>query len=173
MSYLLIAYNEERRVCDDPIKKAKRAAFLKEYWNIKRGGNRNSKDGIRPLKTLGNVATAIGESLTTTKQLLKFNDLIPTLQKLVSQDLLGQNAAYGLAIMTEKEQRNMLGVFGEVGVCGMSRSDINNIRKQVKCLEHEKESMTLKTVLGNTARRRPNNNTNSKRTLCPFARRNW
>ncbi len=122
---------------------------------------------------MGDVAEAIGEDVRTTQNLLKLNDLIPTLQKLVSQDLLGQNAAYGLAHMTEKEQRNMLGVFGEVGVCGMSRSDINNIRKQVKCLEQEKESMTLKTVLGSAARWRPNNNTNSKTTFCRFARRNW
>ena len=41
--YLLIADNEERRQDDnDPIKKAKRAKFLKEYWGVKNGGDRKS-----------------------------------------------------------------------------------------------------------------------------------
>jgi ParB family chromosome partitioning protein len=36
--YILIADNEERRQEDnDPIKKAKRAKFLKEYWGVKNG----------------------------------------------------------------------------------------------------------------------------------------
>ncbi len=43
LEYLLIADNEERRSCQDPIKKAKRAEFLKRYWGCTRVGTRNQK----------------------------------------------------------------------------------------------------------------------------------
>lgn len=42
--YLLIADNEERRQDDsDPVKKARRAKFLTEYWGIRRGGDRGNR----------------------------------------------------------------------------------------------------------------------------------
>ncbi|AEJ43694.1 ParB domain protein nuclease [Alicyclobacillus acidocaldarius subsp. acidocaldarius Tc-4-1] len=57
--YLLIADNEERRGEDrDPMRKARRAKFLAEYWVIRRGGARKSvsgsegpKEQIAPLKS--------------------------------------------------------------------------------------------------------------------------
>jgi len=71
--YLLIADNEERRQGDDdPIKKAKRAKFLREYWEVKWGGSRgNQYTGKNsemkmvnnsPFKTFDNITKAIGES---------------------------------------------------------------------------------------------------------------
>ena len=82
--YLLVADNEERRVCRDPVKKAKRAKFLKEYWGIRRGGNRRSKPQNAGLKNLNDVAETLGESSDSLQRLLKLNDLIPPLQELVS-----------------------------------------------------------------------------------------
>ncbi|MDF9409736.1 hypothetical protein L7E55_15495 [Pelotomaculum isophthalicicum JI] len=74
---------------DDPMKVARRAKFLKEYWEVERGGDRKSKGQNVPLKTLNDVAAAIGEDERTTKRLLKLNDLILPLQNLISAGKLG------------------------------------------------------------------------------------
>lgn len=101
--YLLIADNEERRQNDDdPVKKARRAKFLSNYWGIQRGGDRKSKGQNVPLKTVADVANAIGEDERTTKRLLKLNDLIPELQSLVSSGELGTTAAEQLAYLTSE-----------------------------------------------------------------------
>ncbi|WP_051276451.1 ParB/RepB/Spo0J family partition protein [Desulfovirgula thermocuniculi] len=94
LEYLLIADNEERRYCDDPIKKAKRAEFLKRYWGVRQGDDRRSKEKNSPLKTLDDVAREVGEDVINFKKLLKLNDLIPKLQHLVSQGKLGTTATY-------------------------------------------------------------------------------
>ncbi len=62
------------------------------------------------MKTLTDVAEAIGESIDSTKRLLKLNDLIPELQQLVSQNKLSQTAAYSLAFLPPEEQRQLLQV---------------------------------------------------------------
>ncbi len=84
--YLLIADNEERREHDDnPMRKAKRASFLKEYWGVKNGINQHPRVGQNvPPKTTADIGKAIGEDERTTKRLLKLNDLIAPLQVLVS-----------------------------------------------------------------------------------------
>lgn len=88
--YLLIADNEERRQDDnDPIKKAKRAKFLKEYWGVKNGGDRKSVPQNEELKTSADVADAVGTTAKNLHRLLKLNDLIPELQELVSSNKLG------------------------------------------------------------------------------------
>jgi ParB-like chromosome segregation protein Spo0J len=63
--YLLIAENVERRgqAETDPIKKARIAAFLKEYWGVKNGNNQHSRvrQNVAP-KTTDDIAETIGES---------------------------------------------------------------------------------------------------------------
>lgn len=56
--YLLVADNEERRQADDdPMKKARRAAFLKEYWGVRKGGDRKSKgqNGLLIFRSINDV----------------------------------------------------------------------------------------------------------------------
>jgi ParB family chromosome partitioning protein len=112
--YVLIADNEERRQEDnDPIKKAKRAKFLKEYWGVKNGGNRRSVPQIEELKTSKDVAEAVGTSSKNLNRLLKLNDLIPDLQNLVSAGKLGTCAAEQLSYLTKKDQQMLLDTLGE------------------------------------------------------------
>lgn len=173
--YLLVADNEERRICQDPIKKAKRAEFLKRYWGV-RVGKANPKGTLVPRgdknhlhdsntltnvagitdtqvdrevenlphdrKTLKDVAEAIGESLFTTKQLLKLNDLIPSLQTLVSQGKLSQTAAYSLAFLSPEEQERLLEVLGESGVCGLSIREAQELRRQIEIERKRAEELT-------------------------------
>lgn len=144
LEYLLVADNEERRTCEDPIKKAKRAEFLKRYWGLREGSAnpkgtsvcREAQSEPDDRKTLADVAEAIGEDLATTKRLLKLNDLIPPLQELVSRGKLGRIAAYSLAFLPEEEQERLLEVLGESGVCGLSAAQAREIRK---ALEEERE----------------------------------
>ncbi|MGB9848826.1 MAG: ParB N-terminal domain-containing protein [Moorellaceae bacterium] len=135
--YLLVADNEERRICHDPMKKAKRAKFLKEYWEVRRGGDRKSKVENLPLKTLSSIAEVIGESEFTTKQLLKLNDLVPSLQTLVSEGKLSQTAAYSLAFLSPAEQERLLKVLGESGVCGLSVKEAQELRREIEA-EHKR-----------------------------------
>ncbi|WP_251508838.1 hypothetical protein [Paenibacillus polysaccharolyticus] len=60
---MLIAENTERRgeAESDPVKKGRQAAFLKEYWGVKNGGNK--ADG--PKTHLRDIAETIGESERT------------------------------------------------------------------------------------------------------------
>jgi ParB family chromosome partitioning protein len=151
LEYLLIADNDERRVCRDPIKKAKRAEFLKRYWGIRRGGTgtnqyagKNSemlKEKNSPLKTLDDVAREVGEDVANLKKLLKLNDLIPELQQFVSQGRLSQTAAYSLAFLPPEEQRRLLEVLGESGVCGLSVSEAQELRKELDSARKEKEAL--------------------------------
>lgn len=108
--YLLIADNEERRQSDDdPIKKAKRAEFLKKYWNVRQG----KKGQNVPIKTMEDIAAAIGEDERTTKRLMKLNDLIPELQSLVSSGKLGTTAAHELAFLSPETQKLVLEQYGQ------------------------------------------------------------
>lgn len=134
--YLLIADNEERRQGDsDPIKKARRAKFLKEYWGIKDGNNQYSRVAQNgPPKTLKNVAETIDESLTTTKRLIKLNDLIPELQSLVSSGKLGTTAAEQLAYLSPEAQRALWNTLGEE-IGAKSVAEAKEIRKRLEAAE--------------------------------------
>ncbi|WP_156807300.1 hypothetical protein [Effusibacillus pohliae] len=100
----------------DPIKQARIAAFLKEYWGVQHGGNRGSSRQNGDLKTTRDIADFIGESKRNTERLLKINDLIPEIQALVSANRLGTTAAEQLAYLTEEEQRTLIDVFGAEAV---------------------------------------------------------
>ena len=80
----------------DPIRKARIAGFLKEYWDVQRG-NPLFGHNVPIAKTVGDIAGIIGESPKTTQRLMKLNDLIPQLQRLVSEGRLGTTAAEQLA----------------------------------------------------------------------------
>lgn len=102
VEYLLIAYNIERRgeAEPDPIKKARIAKFLKEYWQVDQGTRKElGHNGITE------ISEVIGETERTTKRLLKLNELIPEIQALVSSGKQGTTAAEQLAYLTEEEQR--------------------------------------------------------------------
>ncbi|MCL6478889.1 MAG: ParB N-terminal domain-containing protein [Peptococcaceae bacterium] len=130
--YLLIAENEERRQSDDdPIRKAKRAAFLKEYWGIRAGGNRKSKVEILPLRTINDIAETIGESAFSTKQLLKLNDLIPELQTLVSSGDLGQTAAYELAFLSPETQKALHDHYGKQ-IAEIKHAEAKELRRKIE-----------------------------------------
>lgn len=111
--YLLIAENVERRgqVETDPIKKARIANFLKEYWGVKRGSNQMRHfDASKTTKGIGDL---IGEDVRSTQRIMKLNDLIPELQELVSKGKLGTTAGEQLAYLSEENQRALLQVLGE------------------------------------------------------------
>ncbi len=90
--YLLIAENWERRGVaeQDQVKVGRIAKFLAEYWGVKQG----KKGQNVPIKTITEIADFIGEGERTTKRLLKLNELIPQLQRLVSTGKLGTTSAY-------------------------------------------------------------------------------
>jgi ParB family chromosome partitioning protein len=115
--YILIADNEERRQEDnDPIKKAKRAKFLKEYWGVKNGRPKKlpqNEEVNKETKTSKDIAEAVGTSSKNLNRLLKLNDLIPDLQNLVSAGKLGTCAAEQLSYLTKKDQQMLLDTLGE------------------------------------------------------------
>jgi ParB family chromosome partitioning protein len=128
--YLMIADNEERRYCQDPVKKAKRAEFLKRYWGVRQGKKRQNVVESSG-KTIADIAEAVGEDERTVQRLIRLNDLIPPLQDLVSRGRLGQTAAYSLAFLPPEEQRRLLDVLGESGVCGLSVQEAQELRRQL------------------------------------------
>lgn len=137
--YLLIADNEERRQDDnDPIKKAKRAKFLKEYWGVRHGGNRKSEGQNVPLKNIGDIAEAIDEDKRTTKRLLKLNDLIPELQRLVSSGKLGKTSAEQLAYLDQETQKMLLKTLGEE-LSKKTLAETKEIRQELERLQKESE----------------------------------
>lgn len=71
--YLLIDDNEERRQDDkNPIKKAKRANFLKEYWGVKHGDNQYSRIPQNgESKTAAGIAKTIGTDAAHLSRLSK------------------------------------------------------------------------------------------------------
>ncbi len=146
--YLLIADNEERRQADDdPIRKAKRAKFLKDYWEVRRmSGRERLKVQNAPSKTLNDVAEAIGEGVDTTKRLLKLNDLIKPFQDLVSAGKLGQTATYSLAFLPVGEQEKLLDALGESGICGLSVKQAQELRAELDSARKEQDKLQSKIV---------------------------
>ena len=141
LEYLLIADNEERRYCDDPIKKAKRAEFLKRYWGVREGRPEKLGKNYPVSKTLDDVARAVNENRENLKKLLKLNDLIPALQDLVSQGRLSQTAAYSLAFLPPEEQEELLRVLGEAGLAGLSVKEAQELRRELEAARREKEDL--------------------------------
>ncbi|WP_180968159.1 ParB/RepB/Spo0J family partition protein [Cytobacillus massiliigabonensis] len=118
--YLLIAENVERRgqAETDPIKKARIAQFLKEYWGVRSGGNGSNQfkqtgHNGQVAKTTTDIAESIGESEKTTRRLMKLNDLIPEIQTLVSEGIVGTTAAEQYAYITPENQRILIEALGE------------------------------------------------------------
>ena len=112
--YLLIADNEERWGSDeDPMRKARRAKFLKEYWGVRNGGNRRSVSQNGELKTSQDVAETVGTTADHLPRLLKLNDLIPPLQSLVSSGKLGTTAAEQLAHLESATQQSLYNLVGQ------------------------------------------------------------
>lgn len=152
--YLLIAENVERRgqAETDPIKKGRIAQFLKEYWGVRDGGDRKSEGQNAFRKTTIDIAETINESERTTKRLLKLNDLIPSLQTLVSSGKLGTTAAEQLAYLTIEEQQALFDERGEkVGIITVNesknlRKEIEGLREENKILKNELESEKNKPV---------------------------
>ncbi|WP_165847816.1 ParB/RepB/Spo0J family partition protein [Ammonifex thiophilus] len=139
LEYLLIADNDERRYCRDPIKKAKRDKFLLEYW--KKMGLQNVTPGTP--RTSSELAKKAGYS--NKKEFyasVKLNDLIPELQQLVSRGKLSQTAAYSLAFLPPEEQKQLLEVLGEAGVAGLSVRQAQELRKELETERREKEALS-------------------------------
>lgn len=147
--YLLIAENVERRgqAESDPIKKARIAKFLKEYWGVREGRpNKLGQNG-----TVSDIAEAIGETERTTKRILKLNDLIPELQQLVSEGKLGTTAGEQLAYLSPENQRTLLKVLGEeIAKTTVAQAkeyrqipeipdNKNDLEEMIQKLKHEKE----------------------------------
>lgn len=114
--YLLIAENVERRgqAEADPIKKSRIANFMREYW-LEKGEylEGRPKKGDHNGRTLSDVADVIGETERTTRRLLKLNELIPQLQRLVSTGKLGTTSAEQLAYLTPEVQSALYDALGE------------------------------------------------------------
>ncbi|MBF8376354.1 ParB N-terminal domain-containing protein [Alicyclobacillus mali] len=146
--YLLIADNEERRgVDEDPIRKAKRAAFLKEYWGVRRGGDRKSNHQIGDLKTAADVAEAVGVDAKHLNRLLKLNDLIPELQALVSSGKLGTSAAEQLAHLSPEIQRSLYEALGEE-IANRTFAETKELRRRLEEAERrDQETARLQAEL--------------------------
>lgn len=146
LEYLLIADNDERRYCDDPVKKAKRAEFLKRYWGVREGRPEKLGKNYPVSKTLDDVARAVNENRENLKKLLKLNDLIPALQDLVSQGRLSQTAAYSLAFLPPEEQEELLRVLGEAGLTGLSVKEAQELRKELDAVRAEREALSRRVA---------------------------
>lgn len=136
--YRLIAENSERRGESetDPVKKGRQAAFLKEYWGVKNGGNK--AEG--PMVLLKDVADAIGENERSTKRLIKLNDLIPEIQSLVSLNKLSVRAAEQLAFLTEEEQRAIFNNDQE-SIENLTVNESKELRNEIEGLRDKNKSL--------------------------------
>jgi hypothetical protein len=77
----------------DLMKEARKVAFLKNFYGIKRGNNRNSHSE----KSINGIAKDLGKSIHSLYRLEKLNNLIPPLQEKVSSGKLGLMAAVELS----------------------------------------------------------------------------
>lgn len=83
----------------DPIKKARIAQFLKEYWGIRDKGDHTARHNVG--RSMKDVQEILAESEKSTQRILKLNKLIPQIQQLVSSKQLGTTAAEQLAYLSE------------------------------------------------------------------------
>lgn len=160
LEYLLIADNDERRNCGDAIKKAKRAQFFARYWGVRQGslakpGTPEGKFSPQ-VKTLADVAKAVGESEANLKKILKLNDLVPELQELVSSGKLGQTAAYELAFLSPDTQKQLLSVYGEK-ITELKQVEAKDLRRKIESeirAEAEREANELRAKIDELDRQR-------------------
>lgn len=131
--YLLIAENVERRgeAESDPVKKARIAEFLKEYWGVRQGKKRQNV----VFKTIDDVAEFLGEDVRTIQRLLRLNDLIPEIQTLVSNGKLGTEAAGQIARLTPDEQRALLNALGE----SLTQKTVAEMTQLRRAIEEERK----------------------------------
>lgn len=133
---LLIKDNLLRRHLND-VQVARLIRLLKEEYGVRRGGYREPKlEDVRESKDqnellISRIASEVGLSEATVKRLDKLNELIPELQALVSQGVLSRTAAYFLAFLPPGEQRDLLRILGESGVCGLSVQEAQELRRQL------------------------------------------
>jgi len=132
-----IWHGTPRQGDDDPMKVARRAKFLKEYWGVRRGGDYGNqyKEAIpqngEKAKTSQDIAEAVGVDAKHLNRLLKLNDLIPPLQNLVSANKLNKTAAEQLAYLSEEVQQNLWETLGEE-IGGKTVAEAKNIRKKLE-----------------------------------------
>ncbi|MHB1681224.1 MAG: ParB/RepB/Spo0J family partition protein [Bacilli bacterium] len=143
--YLLIADNEERRAPDEnPILKSARAKFLKEYWGVKNGRNQysrvnqNGEPSSVDLKSMADIAAAVGSNPAHVNRLLRLNDLIPPLKRLVAIKALSQAQAEPLAYLSEEDQQRIYDALGE-DVVKRTSKDLIALRKEVEQRERKLE----------------------------------
>lgn len=99
------------------------AEFPRGSAQVGAGTNGNKKQALS--------AEFLGLSERRVRELDKLNELIPELQGLVSQRKLSSKAAYSLAFLPPEEQRDLLKVLGESGVCGLSVQEAQELRRQL------------------------------------------
>lgn len=130
--YLLIAENVERRgeAESDPMKKARIAKFLKEYWGV-RDGRPKKLPQIEEEKTAKDIADAIGVSAKNLDRVLRLNELIPELQELVSLGKLGTCSAEQIAHLTPDEQRALLDALGE-SLTNKTFAEVKQLRRAIE-----------------------------------------
>ena len=133
---LLIKDNLLRRHLND-VQVAKLIRMLKEEYGVRRGGYRepglvNARGSNGENRRLTErIAGEVGLSERTVRELDKLNELVPELQALVSRGMLPRTAAYYLAFLPPEEQRDLLRVLGESGVCGLSVHEAQELRRQL------------------------------------------
>lgn len=66
---------------------------MKEYWGVRKGGDRKSVPQNGDVKSSEDIAKVIGTQAKHLGRILKLNDLIPEIQQLVSDGKLGTTAA--------------------------------------------------------------------------------
>lgn len=120
----LIKDNLLRRQLND-VQVAKMIRLLKEEYGVRRGNNQYLGGAS------AKIAEATGLSERTVRELDRLNDLIPELQGLVSQGKLSRVAAYSLAFLSQEEQRDLVKILGESGVCGLSVHEARELRRQL------------------------------------------
>lgn len=97
----LIEINVRQRgvIDDSEIKQSRRIDFLKEYYGIKRGGDRRSdKSKVQnaPLKTLDDLSEELQISKDKIKRLSKLSDMIPEMQELVETGVVSKTTALAI-----------------------------------------------------------------------------
>ncbi len=148
--YLLIADNEERRGEDnDPMRKARRAKFLAEYWGVKlkRGARNDFRQFGESQKSAKDVADAVGVNVTHLHRVMKLNDLIPELQALVSSGKLGTSAAEQLAYLSPEIQRSLYEALGEE-IANRTFAETKELRRRLEEAERrDQETARLQAEL--------------------------
>jgi len=116
-----------------PMEIARAIRRKKELLGERRGRPEKERHNVADFegKTSELIGAQIGLTGRQVERYDKLNDLIPPLQDLVSRGKLAQTAAYSLAFLPPEEQRRLLDVLGESGVCGLSVQEAQELRRQL------------------------------------------